>query len=127
MVPGRGVLAAFEWLATNTGGYQYESSANSHVQWSKVSLADTAHKDVIQVTFNANDPNELVNDNGWFGVAASITESASVDLSEFATGSISFDLRIIQNGQIADNLDFKMECGYPCTSQEFWVPDPCCA
>lgn len=124
MVPGRGVLAAFEWLATNTGGYQYESSANSHVQWSKVSLADTAHKDVIQVTFNANDPNELANDNGWFGVAASTTESASVDLSEFATGSISFDLRIIQNGQIADNLDFKMECGYPCTSQEFWVPDP---
>lgn len=124
MVPGRGVLAAFEWLATNTGGYQYESSANSHVQWSKVSLPDAAHKDVIQVTFNANDPNELANDNGWFGVAASTTESATVDLSEFATGSISFDLRIIQNGQIADNLDFKMECGYPCTSQEFWVPDP---
>jgi hypothetical protein len=118
------VLAAFEWLATNTGGYQYENSKNSHVQWSMVSLPDAAHKDVIEVTFNANDPNELVNDNGWFGVAAGNAESATVDLSAFAAGSISFDMRIIKNGQIADYLDFKMECIYPCTSQEFWVADP---
>ena len=122
MLEGRGTLAAFEWLASNTGGFHYDGDQPSHVEWQLVNNAERGQ--VVQVTFNGNDPDELVNDNGWFGIVADTDESNTVDLSAFSNGAVSFDMRILQNGTNTDELDFKMECIYPCTSGEIWVADP---
>lgn len=79
---------------------------------------------VIEVTFNGNDPEELVQDNGWFGIVASTDESITTDLSAFADGAVSFDMRILKNGNAQDMLLLNMDCIYPCTSAEIWVADP---
>ncbi|HMY40898.1 MAG TPA: putative glycoside hydrolase, partial [Marinagarivorans sp.] len=121
--PGHGVLADFEWKASGTGVYHYQSAADAHVQWQLVNSQDSAHGTVVEVTYNANDPSDAVNDNGWFGLAVGNAENTTADLSAYADGAISFDMRVIRNGQITDNFDVKMECIYPCTSEEFWVPD----
>ncbi|WP_187410940.1 putative glycoside hydrolase [Saccharophagus sp. K07] len=122
IVEGRGHLAAFEWLESNTGGYHFDGSQPSHVQWELVEVPSRGN--VLEVTFNGNDPDDLAGDNGWFGITAGTDETIAMDLSAFANGAVAFDMRILQQGANADMLDFKMECGYPCTSEEFWLADP---
>lgn len=123
MIEGRGHLAAFEWrVTTNEGGYHFDGSLDRHVQWQLVDNNERGQ--VLQVLFNSNDPFDLTDDNGWIGIIADPTELATADLSAFSSGSISFDMRIMQNGMFADFLDFKMECGYPCSSEEVWIADP---
>ncbi|WP_347331624.1 hypothetical protein [Marinimicrobium locisalis] len=47
--------------------------------------------------------------------------SGFVDLSEFETGSLQFDIRIRDWG-FATGLSMKVECGWPCTSEAIKVP-----
>ena len=120
---GRGLLADFEWKANGTGGYHFQSAPDAHVQWRLVDTFDSVHNTAIEVTFNANDPSDLVDDNGWFGMAVGNTENTTTDLSAYADGAISFDMRVVRNGQITDNFDVKMEMCTPVRLKNFWVPD----
>jgi hypothetical protein len=124
VVEGRGLLAALEVRADGTSGYHFDGAKPSHVQWSLVDTLEVGHGTVIEVIFNANDPDNLINDNGWFAIVADRIESITVDLSEFAEGALTFDMRIVQNGTIVDGLEVRMDCVWPCGSEELWVADP---
>lgn len=45
-----------------------------------------------------------------------------MDLSEYATGTLTFDLRIIDLGESQQGLWTKMECGWPCTTNARPLP-----
>lgn len=121
---GYGTLASFELLENNTSFFYYgESPESSHLKWTVVDTKEPGFNNVIEVTFNNNDPDDLVNDNGWFGVVAA-EDGSDLDLSEFARGALAFDMRIVQNGAIPNLLEFHMECYWPCHSTESPVLDP---
>lgn len=124
MVEGRGLLAALEVRADGTSGYHFDGAKPSHVQWSLVDTLEAGHDIAIELVFNANDPDNLVGDNGWFALVSDMVESNTIDLSEFAAGALTFDMRIVQNGQAVDLLEIRMSCVYPCSSEELWVADP---
>lgn len=93
------------------------------MQWTLVDTDEPGFNKVIEVRFNGNDPSDLVNTNGWFGVTAA-DSIATVDLTEFAQGALTFDMRILQNGTVPNLLEFHMECHWPCHSAEAQVLDP---
>ncbi len=118
-----GLISAFELQESIIANYYFEGNNGSHVQWQLVNTGDV-HNQVIQATFNANDPFDEANDNGWIGLSVGTDETQYVNLSEFAKGAVLFDMRVIQNGKVPNNFDFKIECIYPCTSAQFALEQP---
>lgn len=120
-----GVLSA--WVdyenASAVDSYYYDGSLSSHIRWEVLDTGDITHGKVIQVTFNATDTQDANKDNGWFGVSVD-NKNSSTSLAAYAQGAISFDMRIIQNGLIHDNMIAKSECNYPCTAVELALQDP---
>jgi hypothetical protein len=120
-----GVPASFELWEDNSAFLYYGGSPDSsHVEWTVVETGEPGFGRVMEVRFNGNDPGDLVNTNGWFGVAADANPEATADLSRFAQGALRFDMRILQNGAEPGRLEFHMECGWPCQAAELPVSEP---
>jgi hypothetical protein len=117
-----GELTSYVYYQSGVGETSTEGEIGSHIQWNLVDLGGS-HGNVIEVMFNALDDTETQNDSGWFGITVGQNQPA-VDLSEYANGSINFDVRIIQNGWYNDIYEFSMECGWPCASDALWVQEP---
>lgn len=103
--------------------YYYDGMFSSHIRWEVLETNDASHGKVIQVVFNALDENDQQQDNGWFGVSASQTNTTT-DLSGYENGALSFDMKLIQNGTIYNNLLVKAECKFPCTAKDYALEDP---
>lgn len=118
------------WLAYESGDgageiFHREPSGDFHVQWRTSVTREGDPGEVIEVTWNANDPDNQRDARGWFGLAmsgAAATEGA--DLRDYADGALSFDLRVLdaEPGEGGEFI-FKMECVYPCASAEMPIPN----
>jgi Galactose-binding domain-like len=116
----KGVFSSYVQLQSGQGAMNFNGTTPSHIEWQVINTNEPGHNEVVEVLFNANDPLDQFKDNGWFGI--SIDEKENIkDFSQYRNGAISFDMKVIENGLIPDVLEFKMECIYPCASDELWV------
>ena len=123
-----------ECLNTNYGsivGAQYspsyleytESDTSQQVQWSIVDTASEYNK-ALSVTFKDNAR------KGQIFIGHPGETPATQDLSQFQTGSLEFDLRILGPGDAydyaAEGVVFivRMDCAWPCSSHEARVVIP---
>lgn len=66
---------------------------------------------VIQTTFNTNE------------AIVYFQAPVTYDLSDWAAGSIEFDLRVLDNGSSAPGLVTRVDCVFPCSSGDFPIGD----
>ncbi len=74
-------------------------------QWAVISAADTDRGQIIEVSFS---------DSTEFGVWF-IQASTGVDLRQYATGSVNFDIKVDDYGT-STGMTMKIDCIFPCTS-----------
>ena len=93
---------------SGSGWVNYSDGANpaNKAQWEVVDAADSARGKIINVTFQGGDATGV-----WF-----IQSSAGVDLSRYATGEVSFDIKVDDYGANEDGMTMKIDCVFPCTS-----------
>lgn len=84
----------------------YDGSTANKVQWDEIDAADPARGKVIEVRFS---------DSAEFGVWF-IESSLGVDLAAYASGSVSFDIKVDDYGANEDGMTMKIDCFFPCTS-----------
>jgi hypothetical protein len=118
ITPGFGPFLAYESSSATGEIVHYQGyEAYMHVQWQSIDSGDAKHGRVMEIRWNANDPNHAINANGWFGLAM---PGASADLQAYKDGALSFDMRLVYHEQAnnAAPFIFKTECILPCTSAE---------
>ena len=93
---------------SGSGFANYGDGTNpaNKVRWRETAAADAARVRIIEVTFS---------DSTAFGVWF-IQSSAGVDLSAYATGTVSFDIKVDDYGANTDGMTMKIDCVFPCTS-----------
>lgn len=127
LAAGFGPLTAYESDTERGELHQHYGQGDYHVQWQRVETGQEQHDQVLEVTWNANAPNNTRGTNGWFGIGAgelsAITQG--MDLSAFAEGALQFDMRLVYHEQPDNPTPFivKMECGWPCSSAEMAIPN----
>ena len=91
---------------SGSGFANYADGTNpaNKVQWREI--ADGERGQIIEVTFS---------DSSAFGVWF-IQSSMGLDLSAYAPGSVSFDIKVEDYGANADGMTMKIDCIFPCTS-----------
>jgi hypothetical protein len=103
----------------------YDGNVSRHIQWAIVDAQEANRKKIIEVKFNAEDPADNFNDNGWFGFGVdSRASSAPQDLSEFAEGAVVFDMQVEYAGAFQPAMDISIECVWPCASQVYHLIKP---
>lgn len=123
---GFGPWLAYESSDRDGQGFHYAGSDDVHVQWQTVDSGDADRGQVMEIRWNANDPDHADNANGWFGLAMPGAGGENgVDLSHYADGALSFDMRLVYHEQPGNGAPFffKMECVHPCTSAEMPIAD----
>ena len=93
---------------SGSGWADYTDNANSDnkSQWDVVDAADPARGKIIDVTFAGGDAVGV-----WF-----IQASGGVDLSDYATGEVRFDIKVDDYGANDAGMTMKIDCIFPCTS-----------
>ncbi len=86
------------------GSDYFDGASGNHVGWSIVSAADPERDDILNVNFS---------NSGTFGLIY-IQSAAGIDLSQFVTGKLLFDLRL--EAGTTHGMTYKIDCIYPCTS-----------
>ncbi len=121
LAPGFGPWLAYESGALTGEIFHHAGEGDYHVQWQQIDSGDPQRGDVMEIRWNANDAAHEKNANGWFGAA--MPGTAGVDLSAYAQGALSFDMRLVYHEQpsAAAGFIFKMECVLPCVSAELPV------
>lgn len=125
IAPGFGPFTAYESSAEKGQLHHHQGEGDHHVQWRTLDTAESGYGEAVEVTWNANDPLHASAANGWFGIAAGGLEpSVGMDLSAFSEGTLSFDMRLIYHEAPDNPAPFivKMECGWPCSSEEVAIP-----
>ena len=90
---------------SGTGWADYfDGMSANKIQWREIDEADRGK--VIEVTFQGN-----ANQGVWF-----IQASMGVELTAYAGGSVSFDIRVDDYGAIEKGMTMKVDCFFPCTS-----------
>ncbi|HEY7772604.1 MAG TPA: hypothetical protein VIC26_05460 [Marinagarivorans sp.] len=122
--PGFGAWISYE-SGPETGPFFHRNGRGDyHVQWQQVDSGDAERGRVMEITWNANDADNSQAVKGWFGLAMPGTAATQgMDLSEYADGEISFDMRMVYHEQpsMAAGFIFKSECIHPCSSAEMPV------
>lgn len=92
---------------SGTGWSDYfDGMSSNKIQWQEVDSDDPERGKVIEVSFAGN------SDIGvWF-----IQASMGVDLTNYASGVLSFDIKVDDYGAIESGMTMKVDCFFPCTS-----------
>ena len=93
---------------SGSGWANYTDGANpaNKVQWREVAAADAARGQILEVSFADGDAFGV-----WF-----IQSSTGVDLSAYASGAVSFDIKVDNYGANDGGMTMKIDCVFPCTS-----------
>ena len=93
---------------SGSGWVDYTDGSNpaNKVQWREVAADDPQRGQVLEVSFS---------DGEAFGVWF-IQSSMGIDLSDYATGAVSFDIKVDDYGANEDGMTMKIDCIFPCTS-----------
>ena len=87
-----------------------DGTQGSLVHWAIVPSLDLGHNNVIDVQFTDN--------TDYNGLIRITTMSRNnVDMSEFATGKLIFDIKLVKPGNFSSSLSLTVECGFPCSSR----------
>ena len=91
---------------SGTGFANYGDGTNpdNKVQWRTLDVAERGT--ILEISFS---------DSGAFGVWF-IQSSMGVDLSSFASGMVSFDIKVDDYGANETGMTMKIDCIFPCTS-----------
>lgn len=105
-------VTAWEFLmdGSNTN-YQVESGHNENfIKWQVVDSGSVEHSQVIDIRYT---------EQSGFNALPRIRPAgvfSAIDMSEYAGGTIQFDIRVLDWGNNNDGLEFKIECFWPCES-----------
>ncbi|MCY4655671.1 MAG: family 16 glycosylhydrolase, partial [Gammaproteobacteria bacterium] len=92
---------------SGTGWTDYFEGNNSNkVQWQEMASDDAARGRVIEVNFGGGSEFGV-----WF-----VQASMGVDLGSYATGMVSFDIKVDDYGANEQGMTMKVDCFFPCTS-----------
>lgn len=93
---------------SGSGWANYTDGMNpaNKVQWREVMADDAARGEILEVSFA-----ESAEFGVWF-----IQASMGMDLSAYAPGSVSFDIRVVDYGANNQGMTMKIDCVFPCTS-----------
>ena len=93
---------------SGSGWVNYPDGANpaNKIQWTEIAAADPDRGQILEVTFS---------DSEAFGVWF-IQSSMGIDLSAYAPGVVSFDIKVDDYGANEDGMTMKIDCIFPCTS-----------
>ena len=78
-----------------------------------IDSGDSVHHQVLDITYNHAAYNG--------GVHFAAPTPGSFDLSSYASGSLQFDLKVIDRGDAQTTVNYKVVCGWPCESTEIRV------
>ena len=93
---------------SGSGWANYADGTNpaNKVQWLEKAADDPARGQILEVTFS---------DSEAFGVWF-IQSSMGIDLSAYAPGMVSFDIKVDDYGANDEGMTMKIDCVFPCTS-----------
>ena len=93
---------------SGSGWANYADGTNpaNKVQWREIAAADPARGQILEVSFSDSDAFGV-----WF-----IQSSMGVDLSAYAPGAVSFDIKVDDYGGNTEGMTMKIDCVFPCTS-----------
>lgn len=126
IAPGFGPWLAYESSDRNGQLFHYAGVGNYHVQWQLVDSGDDDRGEVMEISWNVNDPAQQEDARGWFGLALpGVAGSTGADISAYLDGAISFNMRLRYHGKPSAPAPFifKMECVHPCVSAEMPIRD----
>ncbi|MES2822011.1 MAG: hypothetical protein V4732_00315 [Pseudomonadota bacterium] len=106
-------LSAWETTKDRSFSAEYSDGTQAQlVHWATVPSSDQGHNNVIDVQFADN-----TNYNGLFHIVA--LDSNGLNMDEFATGKLVFDIKLVNAGNLSPSLSVLVECVYPCTSHAY--------
>ena len=91
---------------SNWASYSENDNPANKTQWRILTAADPARGNIIEVTFTDSAATGV-----WF-----IQSSTGVDLSGYAAGVVSFDIKVENYGANTEGMTMKIDCVFPCTS-----------
>ena len=93
---------------SGSGWVNYPDGANpaNKVQWNEIAAADPDRGQILEVSFSGGEAFGV-----WF-----IQSSMGVDLSAYAPGVVSFDIKVDDYGANEEGMTMKIDCVFPCTS-----------
>lgn len=87
------------------GSDYFDGNSANHITWSLVETGDD-HGTVIEATFGSNGANGVM----------FIQSGQPVDLSEYAGGSLVFDIKVLDYADTTSGMTFKVDCIWPCST-----------
>lgn len=84
--------------------------AGELVSFNLVETDDPKHNTVLDFRFNANTE---------YNALPHIKSPTPADMSDFASGYVVFDVKVLDLGASTDGLDFTLSCGYPCQQTDY--------
>lgn len=106
-------LSTWEGAKDRLSSAEYTDGTQGQlIHWAVIPSADQGRGNVIDVQFTNN-----TTVNGLFHITTLL--SAGQDMSQFATGKLVFDIKLLNAGNLSPSLDVLMECKYPCVSHTF--------
>jgi len=107
-------LSAWERRRIGTSNVAYrtfEGNGSFALRWAVVQDDDTSHGNVIELQHNVD---SYSTDRLQFLAAGNDAPDATVDLSEYAEGTLEFDLKVMDWGSSAGFLEMELSCGDSC-------------
>ncbi len=104
---------------TGEGSEHLTPSNSSNVQWQIVTAAAAGYNQVVQVDYGQKTD---------VSTQFQIISNTPLNLTSYGTGTLSFDINVLDFGQAYDpNLgnmvfDVRVECAWPCTSHTAQIP-----
>ncbi|MFT7561274.1 MAG: hypothetical protein ACI93R_003200 [Flavobacteriales bacterium] len=107
---------------TNTNYSYLDGDTSNLINWSVLDTNEPGYDNVLDIQFNDS---SSANGSFRFLVADSYsTGDHTVDMSEFGTGALEFDYRVLNWGSNTSGLTVTVECVWPCTTGEIALGQP---
>lgn len=98
------------WDDTFNGNY-FDGNTDNHVTWSTIFSGIAGRGYIIETSFNDDSRGSL-----YIYGADDIGQIRSNDFSLYQNGQVSFDIKVLDYGLSTNDLMFKIDCIWPCSS-----------
>ncbi|WP_188152114.1 BACON domain-containing protein [Teredinibacter waterburyi] len=101
-------------IQPDEANYHYLTGDTSYlINWQLIDLGDDFYNNVMDVEYNYSSNRAMLRVYPVSGI------SGKMDLTEYRSGTVEFDIRVLNWGQTLNGLEFKLECGWPCESASY--------
>lgn len=112
-------ITAYEQNNDFTVSQEVTNGVGAFVNFSEINSTDGNHQKVIDVLFK-DDPTF----NGMVRFHPPTDAVNGLDMSAYATGKVIFDIKVIANSNDNADLEFVLDCGWPCQNTEKLIRVP---